>query len=179
MLVRYRRINNKGVLERPGTKWKVLRTISITLKCKYSRKVDFLVSCKTKSRENLCLCVRMVRAVTLDTTRPHQFHLKLWKKQFLWKPWFFSFSSVFAPLGCWRWMGEPRSTGVYETCKFHDESTTGRQDTTKACWPGVDTLWTLQVLSRHWQKTKLEKNWKIEFFTKTCFFIIQVEIGAV
>ena len=30
MLVRYRRINNKGVLERPGTKWKVLRTISST-----------------------------------------------------------------------------------------------------------------------------------------------------
>ena len=32
MLVRYRGINNKGVLERPGTKWKVLRTISNTLK---------------------------------------------------------------------------------------------------------------------------------------------------
>ena len=29
-LVRYRRINNKGVLERPGTKWKVLKTISST-----------------------------------------------------------------------------------------------------------------------------------------------------
>ena len=32
MLVRYRGINNKGVLERPGTKWQVLRTISSTLK---------------------------------------------------------------------------------------------------------------------------------------------------
>jgi hypothetical protein len=40
MLVRYRRINNKGVLERPGTKWKVLRTISSTLKFQYFRKVD-------------------------------------------------------------------------------------------------------------------------------------------
>ena len=32
MLVRYRGINNKGVLERPGAKWKVLRIISSTLK---------------------------------------------------------------------------------------------------------------------------------------------------
>ena len=30
MLVRYRGINNKGVLERPGTKWKVLKAISTT-----------------------------------------------------------------------------------------------------------------------------------------------------
>ena len=42
MLVRYRGINNKGVLERPGTKWKVLRTISSTLKfqeCQKSWKI--------------------------------------------------------------------------------------------------------------------------------------------
>ena len=32
MLVIYQGINIKGVLERPGTKWKVLRTISSTLK---------------------------------------------------------------------------------------------------------------------------------------------------
>ena len=38
--------------------------------------VDFLMPCETKSRENLCLCVRTVRAVTLDTPRPPQFHLK-------------------------------------------------------------------------------------------------------
>ena len=30
ILVRYRGINNKGVLERPWTKWKVLRAISTT-----------------------------------------------------------------------------------------------------------------------------------------------------
>ena len=76
MLVRYRRINNKGVLERPGTKWKVLRTISSTLKFQYFRKVDFPMPCKTKSAENLCLRLRMVRAVTLDTPRPHKYHLK-------------------------------------------------------------------------------------------------------
>ena len=76
MLVKYRRINNKGVLERPGTKWKVLRAISSTLKFQYFRKVDFLMSCTTKSAENLSLCLRMVRAVTLDTPRPHKFHLK-------------------------------------------------------------------------------------------------------
>ena len=76
MLVRYRRINNKGVLERPGTKWKVLSTISRTLKFQYFRKVDFLMPCKTTSREKLCLCLRTVRAVTLDTPRPPQFHLK-------------------------------------------------------------------------------------------------------
>ena len=38
MLVRYRGINNKGVPERPGTKWKVLMTISSTLKFQYFRK---------------------------------------------------------------------------------------------------------------------------------------------
>ena len=76
MLVRYRGINNKGVLERPGTKWKVLSAIFSTLKFQYFRKVDFLMPCKTKSRENLCLFLRTVRAVTLDTPRPHKYHLK-------------------------------------------------------------------------------------------------------
>ena len=36
MLVRYRGINNKGVLERPGTEWRVLRAISSTLKCQFT-----------------------------------------------------------------------------------------------------------------------------------------------
>ena len=58
-LGRYRIINNKGVLERPGTKWKVLRTISSTLKFQYFRKLDFLMPCKTKSAENLYLCLRI------------------------------------------------------------------------------------------------------------------------
>ena len=40
------------------------------------QKVEFLMPCQTKSRENLCLCVRTVRAVTLDTPRPHKYHLK-------------------------------------------------------------------------------------------------------
>ena len=56
MLVRYRGINNKGVLERPGTKWRVLEAISTTLKCQFTgkcTKVDFLTSCTTKSAENL------------------------------------------------------------------------------------------------------------------------------
>ena len=38
MLGRYRGINNKGVLERPGTKWRVLRAISTTLKCQFGGK---------------------------------------------------------------------------------------------------------------------------------------------
>ena len=38
MLVRYRGINDKGVLERPGTKWMVLRAISSTLKCQFTGK---------------------------------------------------------------------------------------------------------------------------------------------
>ena len=89
MLVRYRRINNKGVLERPGTKWKVLGAISSTLKFQYFRKVDFLMPCKTKSRENLCLRLRMVRAVTLDTPRPLQFQPELPKNHFLCNTLFF------------------------------------------------------------------------------------------
>ena len=37
-LVRYRGINNKGVLERPWTTWRVLRAISTTLKCQFTGK---------------------------------------------------------------------------------------------------------------------------------------------
>ena len=56
MLVRYRGINNKGVLERPWTKWRVLEAISTTLKCQFTgkcRKVDFSIPCTTKSAETL------------------------------------------------------------------------------------------------------------------------------
>jgi len=38
MLVRHRGTNNKGVLERAGTKWKVLIAISSTLKCQFTGK---------------------------------------------------------------------------------------------------------------------------------------------
>ena len=38
ILVRYRGINNKGVMERPWTKWRVLSTISSTLKCQFTGK---------------------------------------------------------------------------------------------------------------------------------------------
>ena len=38
MLVRYRGINNKGVLERPWTIWKVLEAISTLLKCQFTGK---------------------------------------------------------------------------------------------------------------------------------------------
>ena len=38
MLARYRGINNKGVLERPWTKWMVLKAISTTLKCQFTGK---------------------------------------------------------------------------------------------------------------------------------------------
>ena len=40
MLVRYRGINNKGVLERPWTKWRVLRAISSTLKFQLPSNVE-------------------------------------------------------------------------------------------------------------------------------------------
>ena len=36
MVVRYRGINNKGVLDRPWTIWKVLTAISSTLKCQFT-----------------------------------------------------------------------------------------------------------------------------------------------
>ena len=38
MLVRYRGINNKGVLDRPWTKWRVLMSISDTLKFQFTVK---------------------------------------------------------------------------------------------------------------------------------------------
>ena len=56
MLVRYRGINNKGVLERPWTIWRVVEAISTTLKCQFTGKcwkVDFLIPCTTKSAETL------------------------------------------------------------------------------------------------------------------------------
>ena len=36
MLVRYRGIDNKGILDRPWTIWNVLRAISSTLKCQFT-----------------------------------------------------------------------------------------------------------------------------------------------
>ena len=92
MLVRYREINNKGVLERPWTKWKVLRAMFGTLKCQFTVKcwkVDFLTPCKTKSCQSSTEYLRMVRALPPDTPRPPQFQTELWKNQFLWKTRFF------------------------------------------------------------------------------------------
>ena len=41
MLVRYRGINNKGVLDRLWTIWKVLKAISSTLKCQFTVNNEF------------------------------------------------------------------------------------------------------------------------------------------
>jgi len=106
MLAGYRRINNKGVPERPRTKWMVLKTISSTLKFQYFRKVDFPMPCKTESRESSTESLRMVRALPPDTPRPHQFHLKYWKTSSCEKnsivPVFgsFFFSQFLAASGC-------------------------------------------------------------------------------
>ena len=80
MLVRYRGINNKGVLERPWTKLRVLRAISSTLKFQFTVKcwkVDFLMSSKTRSCESSREKFRMVRALLPDTPRPPQFQPEL------------------------------------------------------------------------------------------------------
>ena len=59
MLVGYRGINNTGVLERPWTKWRVLRAISSTLKFQFTVKVEkWTVRCHVrpnpaKVRENV------------------------------------------------------------------------------------------------------------------------------
>ena len=85
MLVRYRGINNKGVLERPWTKWRVLRAISSTLKCQFTGKlfkVDFLMPCKTKSCHSSREKLRMLRALLPDTPRPPQFQPELQKNSF-------------------------------------------------------------------------------------------------
>ena len=69
MLVRYRGINNKGVLERPWTKWRVLRAISTTLKCQFTVncwKVDFPTPCKTKSCQSSTESLRMAPRTPLD-----------------------------------------------------------------------------------------------------------------
>ena len=92
MLVRYRGINNKGVLERPWTKWGVLRAISSTLKFQFTIKcwkLDFLTSSKTRSCQSSREKLRMVRALLLDTPRPPQFQPELPKRKCLWKTRFF------------------------------------------------------------------------------------------
>ena len=84
MLVGYRGINNKGVLDRPWTKWRVFKSISSTLKFQFTVKcwkVDFLMSSKTNSCQSSREKLRMLP----DTPRPPQFQLELPKKQFLWK----------------------------------------------------------------------------------------------
>ena len=80
MLVRYQGIYNEGVLERPWTIWKVLKAISSTLKCQFTGKcwkVDFPITCKTKSCQSSTECLRMVRALPPDTPRPPQFQPEL------------------------------------------------------------------------------------------------------
>ena len=58
MLVRYRGINNKGVLERPRTKWKVLRAISTTLKCKFTENVEkWTFRCHVRPNRAKICCV--------------------------------------------------------------------------------------------------------------------------
>jgi hypothetical protein len=80
MLVRYRWINHKGVLERPWTKLRVLKAISSTLKFQFTIKcwkVDFLMSSKTRSCESSREKFRMVRALLPDTPKPPQFQPEL------------------------------------------------------------------------------------------------------
>ena len=94
VLVRYRGIDNKGVLERPWTKWKLLRAISSTLTCPLTGKcwkVDFPMPCHVESRscQSSTECLRMVCALPPDTPRPPQFQPELWKNKFVWKTRFF------------------------------------------------------------------------------------------
>ena len=53
MLARYRRINDKGVLGRPWTIWKILRAISSTLKCQFTGNHDFLKRFDYLVRQNI------------------------------------------------------------------------------------------------------------------------------
>ena len=56
MLVRYRRINTKGVLERPGTKWKVLRPFLIHWNSENHEKWTFWCHVRSNRVKN-CVCV--------------------------------------------------------------------------------------------------------------------------
>jgi len=92
MLVRYRGINNKGVLERPWTKWRVLNAISNTLRFQFTVKwwkVDFLTSSNTRSCQSSREKLRMLHALLPDTLRPPQFQPELQFFHCLWKTRFF------------------------------------------------------------------------------------------
>ena len=96
MLVRYRGLNNKGVLERPWTKWMVLRAISSTLKCQFTGKcwkVDFPMPCKTKSCQSSTECLRMLRALPPDTLDLTNFNLNYQKNSFCEKLYFSRFTN--------------------------------------------------------------------------------------
>ena len=95
MLVRYRGINNKGVLERPWTKWMVLRAISTTLKCQFTGKcwkVDFLMPCTTKSAETFQVAPYARCGPPGNPSTPW-IPFKIMKKQFLWKTQFSRFTN--------------------------------------------------------------------------------------
>ena len=85
MLVRDRGKNNEGVLERPGTKWKVLMPISSTLKCQFSGKCQKLsFRCHVRpNRLKICMYDRRPAAVILETPKPPQFQPELSKNRFL------------------------------------------------------------------------------------------------
>ena len=71
MLVRYRGINNKGVMERPWTKWRVLRAISTTLKCQFSENVEkWTFRCHVRPNRAKICCAVFVRSVRSPWTPP-------------------------------------------------------------------------------------------------------------
>ena len=160
MLVRYRGLNNKGVLERPGTKWRVLMAISSTLKCQFTRKcwkVDFSMPCKTKSRDKFfAVFVRSMRSPWTPPDLPN-FNLNYSKNSFCEKLDFNFRNPFFA-----------RDGPVSGSCSKLNR---GRAKAR----PEDSSIYTGPSLA----KNELEKLGTFVFFTKTVFFIIQVEIGEV
>ena len=102
MLVRYRGINNKGVLERPGTKWKVLRTISSTLKfqeCqkswnKYYPTIRWDRNLETRGLFRCKICFRSI----LSRQNGLNCHMEQKKKNWL-EILFFGFFPYWTPIG--------------------------------------------------------------------------------
>ena len=189
------RKNNEGVLERPGTKWKVLNAIYSTLKCQFSgkrRKVDFSMPCKTKSAENLHV---WPYARSGHPGNPQTSPISTWivKKTIFVNFRIFCFLGprglVNGSPGVGKWVLPSWGASLHTSAGLlfslghpFTQRIRGFSSHRASLHTASGLLFTQGILFTHgngYFVPARSKNWKNRKFTKICFLTIQVEIGEV
>jgi len=134
-LVGYRGINNKGVMDRPWTIWKVLMAISSTLKCQFTGKHEngkiWLVG-ETEHRRPGPIKLRNVFPLTSVAPKPPP--TAIWCKQILCLTSFFVFTIVPNSL-----LGSAQPVVFRGRVQLMDPTQITRRQRT--CWTGPVPTW--------------------------------------